>query len=339
MFYVSFPGLGIIDLAINRVAFTVGSMPVYWYGVIIASGMLLAVLFAYYNAKKFGIDADRMLDVIMLGIVAGVVCARLYYVAFQIENYHSLWDVINVRDGGLAIYGGVLGAFGIGCLLCKWRKIKILPMFDLTAMGFLIGQGIGRWGNFFNQEAFGSNTTMPWGMYSDGTHNYLAAMQETLAQQGIIVDPSMPVHPTFFYESVWCLAGFFLLAWYMKKRRFDGEITLLYGIWYGAERAVVEGLRTDSLMWGSFRVSQMLAIVIVIVCSVLWVLGYKRAQRLLAQGIDPVSREAVPVQPAQDSNEVQLQTDAKADNTTEALPAEENLKDADAKAEKDDTAE
>ena len=132
-------------------------------------------------------------------------------------------------------------------------------MLDLAAMGFLIGQGLGRWGNFFNQEAFGTNTTLPWGMYSDGTAAYLSGVQSTLAAQGITVDPSMPVHPTFLYESIWCLLGFVLLALYIPRRRFHGEIALMYAAWYGAERCLVEGLRTDSLMLGGVRISQLVA--------------------------------------------------------------------------------
>ena len=143
-------------------------------------------------------------------------------------------------------------------------------MFDLAGMGFLLGQGIGRWGNFVNQEAFGTNTTLPWGMYSEGTCNYLSSVQETLAAQGVAVDPSLPVHPTFLYESIWCLLGFFLLWAYMKRRKFHGELILMYVMWYGAERFFVEGLRTDSLMVGSFRISQVIAAVSVIAALCIW---------------------------------------------------------------------
>ena len=257
-FHVEFPGLG-LEFDISRVAFYIGSVPIYWYGIVIGLGFALALVFAFANAKRFGIDADRMSDVIILTTICAVLCARAYYVIFAPFEYQSFWDMINIRDGGLAIYGGVIGAVIFGILFSKWRKVPVLPMLDLAAMGFLIGQGVGRWGNFFNQEAFGTNTTLPWGMHSDGTAAYLSGVQSTLAAQGITVDPSMPVHPTFLYESIWCLLGFVLLALYIPRRRFHGEIALMYAAWYGAERCLVEGLRTDSLMLGGVRISQLVA--------------------------------------------------------------------------------
>ena len=221
----------------------------------------LALVFAFRHGVEFGVDADAMVDVILIGVVMGILCARLYYVAMSPYNYSSLWDVLAIRDGGLAIYGGIIGGFLFGGLACKWRKVPVLPMFDLTAMGFLIGQGCGRWGNFFNQEAFGCNTTLPWGMYSEGTRSYLMGSTVTV-QNGVTIDPNLPVHPTFLYESIWCLVGFILLFRYIKKRKFNGDITLRYLIWYGAGRFWIEALRTDSLMLVpsiGLRVSQLVA--------------------------------------------------------------------------------
>ena len=162
---VEFPALG-LSFPLNRVAFSIGGINIYWYGVCIAVGMCLALVFAFRHGVEFGVDADAMVDVILIGVVMGILCARLYYVAMAPYNYDSLWEVLAIRDGGLAIYGGIIGGFLFGGLACKWRKVPVLPMFDLAAMGFLIGQGCGSWGNFFNQEAFGCNTTLPWGMYS-----------------------------------------------------------------------------------------------------------------------------------------------------------------------------
>ncbi|MBQ5754596.1 MAG: prolipoprotein diacylglyceryl transferase, partial [Oscillospiraceae bacterium] len=198
--HVEFPGLG-LAFEIDRVAFCIGDFCIYWYGILLATGLLMGVLFAFRYAVDFGIDVDRMIDVIVVGTVCAIICARAYYVAFAPFEYNSIWEMIDLRDGGIAIYGSVVGAFVFGGLACKVRKIPMLAMFDLTAMGFLIGQCIGRWGNFMNQEAFGGNTTLPWGMYSENTHSYLAAWQETLAGQGMTVDPALPVHPTFLYES------------------------------------------------------------------------------------------------------------------------------------------
>lgn len=265
---VRFPGLG-LEFLIDRVVFSIGDFHVYWYGLLIASGMMLAIAFAMSKAKTFGLDPDRMIDVILVGMVMSVVCARAYYVAFAPFEYESFAQMINLRDGGLAIYGSVIGAFVFGGLACKWRKVPLFAMCDVAAMGFLIGQAIGRWGNFMNQEAFGGNTTLPWGMISERTTAYLTSVQASLAAQGITVDPALPVHPTFLYESLWCAAGFLFLLWYHKRRKFDGEILLLYVIWYGAGRAVIEGLRTDSLYIGPFRMSQLLAAVSLLAAAAL----------------------------------------------------------------------
>lgn len=260
---ISFPGLGIEEIAFNRVAFTIFGLPVYWYGVIIAVGFLLAITYILRRCPEFGLDSDKALDVLLGVAVGGIVGARLYYVIFSGQHY-TLMDILRVRDGGLAIYGGVIGGFLSGMLMCRWRKVKFLPMADATVGGVILGQAIGRWGNFVNVEAFGSNTAMPWGMAGKPIADYLAAHQEQLAAQGILVDPSMPVHPTFFYESMWCLAGFVVLAVFVKRRQLDGEVALFYLAWYGMGRAVIEGLRTDSLMLGGFRVSQLLAVLLTV---------------------------------------------------------------------------
>ena len=280
---VEFPGLG-LEMTISRVAFSVFGVEVYWYGLIIALGLMVGIGIGFANAKRFGVDADRMTDVILVTVVLAVLCARLYYVIFYPGDYDSLGKILNLRDGGLAIYGGVIGAVVFGWLMCRIRRVPVWAMFDMTAMGFLAGQGIGRWGNFFNQEAFGSNTTLPWGMYSERTHNYLRSAAEELAAQGVVVDPTAPVHPTFLYESLWCLLGLALLLCYKKHRKYDGEMALLYVVWYGAERCVVEGMRTDSLMWGSLRVSQVLAGGSCLLALVAWYLLRRRALRLRAAG-------------------------------------------------------
>ena len=243
---VQFPGLG-LSFHLNRVAFSIGGVHIYWYGVCIAVGLCLALVFAFRHSIEFGVDPDGMVDVILIGVVLGIVSARAYYVAMAPFKYQSIWEMIAIRDGGLAIYGGIIGGFLFGGLACKWRKVPVLPMFDLTAMGFLVGQCCGRWGNFFNQEAFGCNTTLPWGMYSEGTRSYLMGSTVTV-QNGVTIDPNLPVHPTFLYESIWCLVGFILLFRYIKKRKFNGDITLRYLIWYGAGRFWIESLRTDSLL-------------------------------------------------------------------------------------------
>ena len=268
---VQFPGLG-LSFHLNRVAFTIGGVSIYWYGVCIAFGICLALVFAFRHSIEFGVDPDSMVDVILIGVVLGIISARAYYVAMAPFKYESIWEMIAIRDGGLAIYGGIIGGFLFGGLACKWRGVPVLPMFDLTAMGFLIGQGCGRWGNFFNQEAFGTNThTALFRMWSPKIRDTLAASADLLASKGVTVDPNAPVHPTFLYESVWCLLSFVILHLVVTKaRKFKGEVFILYGILYGFERMIVEGLRTDSLYIGntSIRVSQLLSAVIVFVAIV-----------------------------------------------------------------------
>ena len=277
VYHVQFPGLG-LEFTLDRVALSIGGFNIYWYGVIIAAGMLLALLYAFRNAVDFGIDSDRLVDVVAIGTVMAIVCARVYYVAMAPFEYDSIWEMIDIRLGGIAIYGAVIGAFVFGGLAAKWRKIPLLPLFDLVALGFLIGQGIGRWGNFVNQEAFGTNTTLPWGMYSEGTEAYLRSVQVTLPE-GMTIDPTLPVHPTFLYESIWCLAGFVVLAPYVKHRRFHGQIFLLYAIWYGLGRFWIEGLRTDALLIGNtgLRASQIVAFVSVVAAFLLLVAGLRRS--------------------------------------------------------------
>ena len=182
---VTFPGLG-LSFEVNRVAFTIGGMNIYWYGVLIATGIVLAILFAFRHCAEFGIDGDAMTDVIVVGVVMAIICARIYYVAMSPFDYATVWDMLDIRQGGLAIYGGIIGAVIFGGLACRWRKVRLLAMFDLTGMGFLIGQCIGRWGNFVNQEAFGCNTTLPWGMYSAATEAYLRGSNVTVPAGAVI---------------------------------------------------------------------------------------------------------------------------------------------------------
>lgn len=321
--HVSFPGLG-LEMEINRVAFTVFGVPIYWYGVCIALGLLLGMLYAFRYAKSYGIDADRMVDVIFASTIAAIIGGRAYYVATAPFEYQSIWEMIDIRLGGIAIYGGIIAAFAMGALMCRVRKVPMLPMFDLAAQGFLIGQCLGRWGNFFNQEAFGGNTTLPWGMISESTQQYLQAVQETLAAQGMTVDPSMPVHPTFLYESIWCGLGFLLLWRYSKHRRFHGEMTLLYIMWYGFERFFVEGLRTDSLMVGNVRISQAVAALSVAAALVLWVI-LRRKYR----GVPLL----IPALPGEENASKPTQIDEPGESTKEAVQKE---KPQDDESEKDD---
>ena len=274
---VQFPGLG-LEFHFNN-AIDIGPIHITYYGMIIAVGLILAMVYAFRVFRKVGIDPDKAIDCILGGILGGIVGARLYFVIFSWDSYgldFSSWSgfwnsflrIFKTWEGGLAIYGGLIGALLVGILIARHHKLCIPALLDVVGVGFLLGQGIGRWGNFFNVEAFGSNTTLPWGMTSPDIVSYLTYKQNALAAIGVTVDPNTPVHPCFLYESIWCLIGFVLLALYLKHRKFDGEVFLMYLAFYGAERSVVEGLRTDSLMIGSLRVSQLLAAVLVIVSVV-----------------------------------------------------------------------
>lgn len=269
---VFFDGLG-ISFNIPSVAFTVGSYEVHWYGIIIAFGFALAVLYGGVTAKKWKMSLDGMTDVLIWGTLFGIIGARLYYVVFEWDYFAAHpKEIIAIWHGGIAIYGGIIGAIIGAWIGAKIGKIDFQNLLDVGALGLLIGQGIGRWGNFFNQEAFGANTdTALFRMWSTKIRDELAANQYELLQKGMEVNPAEAVHPTFLYESVWCLGLFLILHFLVKKRRkFKGEIFLLYGIGYGLERMVVEGLRTDSLYIGSttIRVSQLLSAVIIVVFAV-----------------------------------------------------------------------
>lgn len=265
---IVFPGLG-IDISPNNEAFSLFGLSIKWYGVLIAFGMLLAMIYCFKRTKAFGIDGDRLTDTVFAGLIGAVIGARLYYVVLHAESFHDIRDVFAIRDGGLAIYGGILGALLFGCITAKIRKLRILPTLDLASMGFLIGQAVGRWGNFFNQEAFGCNTTLPWGMSGGKIQQYLLNHQASLAAQGMDINPYLPVHPCFLYESVWCAVGFLILHFYHKHRKFDGEVFCMYVLWYGTGRFFIEGLRTDSLYIGSVRASQMLALISAIAALVI----------------------------------------------------------------------
>ncbi len=246
-----------------------------FYGAIIAFGFLLAVLFGGRMAYKWKMSLDKMVDVLIYGTLAGIVGARLYYVFSKWDYYgENLAEIPQIWNGGLAIYGGIIGGVLAAYFVCKFRKMNFWNLLDIACMSLLIGQGIGRWGNFTNQEAFGINTTMPWGMWSEKIAEDITRNQALYAEKGFAVDPNLPVHPTFLYESIWCLLGVLVLYIICRKaRKFSGQIALCYGVWYGLERTVVEGLRTDSLYIAgtTIRVSQALSAALVIVCAVLLV--------------------------------------------------------------------
>jgi len=272
---VEFPGLWGLKLEINRVAFEIFGVPIYWYGIIIAFAFLMAVLLGMKNSKLAGIEPDSVLDLVLFAAPAAIICARLFYVIFSWDLFKdNLIDIINTRKGGLAIYGGVIGGFITAYFFARYKKISVLKLLDFGVPYLVMAQGIGRWGNFFNQEAFGGATTLPWRMNSDTVNSFLAAFQSNLDLT------KWGVHPTFLYESIWDFAVFSLLIWFRKRKKLDGEVLFLYMILYGAGRFLIEGLRTDSLMLGSLRISQLLAALFVIIFTAAFIFRRNRSKGL-----------------------------------------------------------
>jgi len=253
---VSFPGLGIGEFTIDPTAFKItDNITIEWYAIIICVGILLAFFACDRLAKRFGVVSDHILDVLLISLPAGFVGARVWYILGDLDSFDSFMDMIAVWNGGLAIYGGIFGGCLAAYFVCRFKKISFLNMLDLAAIGFMIGQCVGRWGNFTNGEAFGGETD--WfcrmGLNNSLTHH-----------------KTLFVHPTFLYESLWNLIGFIIANIIFKKRQYDGQIFLFIFAWYGFGRMFIEGLRTDSL-YGSFfgiqfRVSQVLAALIFAAC-------------------------------------------------------------------------
>jgi phosphatidylglycerol:prolipoprotein diacylglycerol transferase len=263
---ISFPGLfPNLEINIDPVALHIGH-GIYWYGIIIACGFILAVIVCSARAKKYGLTQDNVYDMLLFATPIGIVGARAYYVIFYYSLYRTAsggpdWGaIVAIWDGGLAIYGGVIASALTVVVFCRATKIKVGAMLDLGALGLLIGQAVGRWGNFVNREAFGGETTLPWRMRLWDTANTY-----------------IEVHPTFFYESLWNVIGIILILLAIDKvRKFDGQIFLFYLLWYGLGRIWIEGLRTDSLylfgltLFGyPIRVSQLLSAILIVVSAAL----------------------------------------------------------------------
>ncbi len=297
---VLFPGLG-LQLELNPIAFTLFGWPIHWYGVIIAAGFLLAVLYCSHISPRFGIKQDDLLDVLIAGVPLGIVGARLYYIIFYLDLFRKadgsldFGAMVRIWDGGLAIYGGVIMAVLVGVVVCRIKKISFFAMADVCVFGLLIGQAVGRWGNFVNVEAYGGETTLPWRMgiveyAANGTARYLE------------------VHPTFLYESLWNIVGLIVLIVIAKRwRKFDGQMFFSYLVWYGVGRGFIEGLRTDSLYFfgTGIRVSQMLGFASALAGAavLIWMLAVRRPgpERLWVNR----QKETDAQQPEQDKEETE----------------------------------
>ena len=279
MTYVSFPGLGIEPFHMDRIAFSLFGIDVNWYGLIITCGMILAVLYALWHAKHEGVKSDDIIDLALALIFCGVIGARLYYVIMEFDQYlvsggtfwqnlgGTLYNIIAIWNGGLAIYGGIIAGFLAALVVARAKRIPFPVVADIAGPAVMVGQIIGRWGNFVNVEAYGAETTLPWRMgvlysFNDGA----SFVSETF------------VHPTFIYESLWNLVGLILITWLYNKKKFHGQMFLTYMTWYGFGRMLIEGLRADSLYVGSIRISQLVGLVTFVAGAVLLVYNFRKTR-------------------------------------------------------------
>ena len=303
---ISFPGLGIGPFSIDPVVFKVFGLTVRWYGLLICIGMVLAILYIISRTKYEKIKTDDFVDIAIFTIIFGVVGARIYYVLFKLDNYivkgdffASLKKMVAIWEGGIAIYGALIAGFLTILVMCRIKKLRLAAVLDAVAPGVMIGQIIGRWGNFVNMEAFGTKTDLPWRMY--------------LSSDGICH------HPTFLYESLWNLIGFILIAVFYKKKKFHGNVFLFYMTWYGFGRMFIEGLRTDSLyvLGTGIRISQVVAFVTFAVGLVLLIVNYVKVKKndlkLASPYLTEVEDRSYGLRPVSDDE----QDDAPSDDETE----------------------
>ena len=280
MTYVSFPGLGIEPFHMDRIAFSLFGIDVNWYGLIITCGMILAVLYALWHAKHEGVKSDHIIDLALALIFCGVIGARLYYVIMEFDQYlvsggtflqnlgGTLYNCVAIWNGGLAIYGGIIAGFLAAMVVARAKRIPFPVIADIAGPAVMVGQIIGRWGNFVNVEAYGAETTLPWRMGVLYSFN-----------DGVSFVSEKFVHPTFIYESLWNLLGLILITYFYKKKKFHGQMFLSYMTWYGFGRMLIEGLRADSLYVGSIRISQLVGFVTFVVGAVLIIVNLRRVKR------------------------------------------------------------
>lgn len=246
---ISFPKIG-LTLNINPVAFSIGNKPIYWYALIILTGFLLGLLFVYKTCEKRGIKKDYIWDIALIGLVFGIIGARIYYVLFALDEFDSFVDMFKIWNGGLAIYGGIIGAAISTFIYCKIRKLSVPKVFDICAPGLLIGQAIGRFGNFVNAEVFGGETNSFLGMSING---------------------NAPVHPLFLYESLWNIIGFIIILLFRDKKKRDGQVFCFYILWYSLGRLFLEGMRNPKYILyvipNVLGISQLVALILIIVSA------------------------------------------------------------------------
>ncbi len=271
---IEFPNLG-LQFYVNKVAFSIGSVDVHWYALIILAGVVLGFLYATLFAKREKLDTDCLYDVLLWGLPSAIIAARAYYVIFNFSHFQNdFWSIFRIWEGGIAIYGAVIGAAISTYIYARVKKISVLQLYDMGAFGLIVGQAIGRWGNFVNEEAFGAATDSLFAMTSKSIRVELIRLGQ-LDVLSPFAD-KMGAHPTFLYESVWNLLGAVLLGVFHRYKKHHGQIFFLYLTWYGIGRFFIEGLRMDSLYCGPFRISQIVGIVTALIGIVMLVYGWKK---------------------------------------------------------------
>lgn len=273
---ISFPNIG-LKMTLKEAAFTVFGREIYWYAIILTLGMVFAVGYVMYRRKFEKIQSDDIFDYAIFSIVLSIVGARLYYVLTSLDKYKDFWSVFKIWEGGLGFYGALIGGAVAVFFVARHKKTSVLKIYDMVAPGMMFAQAIGRWGNFVNGEAYGSNTMfeffgkqftgfdagkLPWAMHIDEIRD------------GVAVS-SVDCQPTFLYESLWNVLGFILINAFYKKKKFDGQVFFAYLAWYGFGRMFIEGMRTDSLYVGPIKISQLLGLVFFIAGTVLFFAGKK----------------------------------------------------------------
>lgn len=301
---IGFPGLGLGPFTINTVAFNVFGRDIAWYGIFVTIGILSGIFYAFWRGQKNnGISIDDMIDIAIFSIPAAIIGARLYYIVFNLQAFPTLRSAVAIWNGGLAVYGGIIFGLASGLAVCKFKKLSVLKVFDSAAPAIMLGQVIGRWGNFTNAEAYGSKTDLPWRMS---------------------INQNLQVHPTFLYESLWNLLGFIIINLIYKKKKFDGHIFLMYITWYGFGRMLIEGLRVDSL-WiinEDIRVSQILGFLCFVVGTVLLIMLTSKSK---LQNLENEAYEGVYSSTINKTNNIN-----NTDNTEETFPGESNESDSNA---------
>ncbi len=290
----------------DPVAFTVFGIDIMWYAIMITTGIVMGTLLAYVRAHRYGIDPEKVLDMILYCVPASIVGGRIYYVIFEWDRYkNNLPQILNIRGGGMAIHGALIVALALGAYIARRWKDNILDWFDVFAPGIALGQAIGRWGNYFNSEAHGGPTDLPWAILADGEL----------------------VHPTFLYESIWCLLLCTALVLYERKQgrsRFGGQIFCLYAFFYSLERFFVEGLRTDSLWIGPFRQAQIISVSTMIIAAAAYFILRKRAEEGSLKAAEAAeeaeSREAAELET--EAAEIEEKENTEAEETEESASEE-----------------